>query len=233
MILAAYPGVCKQFCNLVRKRKSSSRRVRTEQNLFECCQLFCVDLSRIDLNRSSGLVARYRNGGSRNLPAERQRFGRIIYCCMATLRRSCLAAINEVKLVTVVVAICVGTDKGLVCETKTLTSLLTDAYALCNFSASVTLREFVGVCIRLDRRCVLFNGIQIKVLTVVSPQCGSLGARRGLRNVCYTIPSYTSAIYASGVLRLKSYGAYTCLKQLLAGLIPYQGCKSSHIVYPP
>ena len=152
---------------------------------------------------------------------------------MATLRRSRLTAIYQMKLVAVVVTICVGTDEGLIRQTKALTSLLADAYALCNFSAAVALCKLIRICIRLDRGSILLNRIQIEVLTVVCPQSSSLCTGRGLRNVCHTIPSHTSAIYTGGVLRIKSYVAYACLKQLLAGLIPYQGCKRSHIVYPP
>ena len=81
---------------------------------------------------------------------------------MATLRRSRLAAIYQMKLVAVVVTICVGTDEGLIRQTKALTSLLADAYALCNFSAAVALCKLIRICIRLDRGSILNNRIKKK-----------------------------------------------------------------------
>ena len=178
-------------------------------------------------------MARNRNRGGRNLPTERHSLGRIVYCCVATLRRSCLATVYQVKFVTVVVAIGIRTDKCLVCEAETLTSLLTDAYALCDFGTSITFCKFVRIHVCFDRGCVLFSRIQIEVFTVVGPQRGCFCARRRLRNVCYAVPSHTGAILSGAGLRIQSHIAYTSFKQLLADLIPYQGCKRSHIVYPP
>ena len=126
-----------------------------------------------------------------------------------------------------VVSIHIITDCGLIAQTESLTTLLTDHYALSDLGRTIALSEFIGISIGLDSGAKFLYRVQTQILDVVGIQRGLFSARGVFSNRGDAIPRHALVIHTRS-RNVQNAILYTGLIKMIAGLIPYE---FSHICF--
>lgn len=208
---------------LVRKRETSLAGLRSPKDGLKSLESARIDLGGVDGQDRSRLDTFDRDGGRVDLPAEGDGLRRIVDGGVGLLRRSSLAAVDQVDLVAVGVTVGVVTLERAVGKTETATILLTGHDARGDLCGAVALSELVRVGVSLNGSRELFSRGQGEVLDVVCVESGRLSSGGALRNRSQTVPSDTGGVFASDG-RVENAAVGTGLVVTLAGLVPNDAC---------
>ena len=132
--------------------------IATIQNVFNSFHLGFTKLGGIKFQSRGRLMTTDRDRNSGQLPAEGDGFGAVIDCCISLLRRSSLAAVDDMKLVAVRFALAVVTKNGTIAQTKGGTRLLTNFDAFADAGRTVALCKFIGIGVGFDGTAKFLSG---------------------------------------------------------------------------
>ena len=137
------------------------------QDSLQRLHLCLCGFGGVDGDNGGWLEAGDADRGSGKLPREGDGFRAIVNGGIALFAGLSHAAVNQMQLVAVFVALYVVAENGSVGKTELLSGLLADVHPSSDFCGAVTLREFIRVGIGFDARAELLGGHEIQILDVV------------------------------------------------------------------
>nr|DAK51959.1 MAG TPA: hypothetical protein [Caudoviricetes sp.] len=194
--------------------------ILTEQDILESSELLLIDLGRVDHDGCSRLIASHIHRGGGDRPAQIGSLGAVVDRLVVALRGRRLAAVAEVQLIAVILAVGVIADQRTIHEAEHLALLLADRHTGDRARQTIALVEFIGRIVGFDGVAILFRRDHVEILDVVRIQSGGLSTGRRFVDRSQTVPSDALAIGIVVTHNVQNAMVHAGFKQTLTNSIP-------------